>query len=181
MQIYRAVVHNSKGRSNHITVEYEDKHLSQSERACSCRLTFDSLTRFLYHRDCISGGFLRLHLQSEPYVRVFAAPGLRQQYPPATSFFSFEWTLTKVDSLSLLRNYVSFLHSNFNHSDTTNHTNKAITSGRSLIYAQKGNFSTKFGNSPSRLEYIHGWMIDWLHNGYTSRYNNKGDTLVETR
>ena len=65
--------------------------------------------------------------QSEPFGRVFATSGLRQQYPPVAPSFSFDWALISVDSSRLSRNQVSFHRANFNHSDA-NHTDKATTS-----------------------------------------------------
>lgn len=50
--------------------------------------------------------------QSERFGHIFAASGLRQQYPPATPSVSFDWALLNVESSRLSRNYVSFHHSN---------------------------------------------------------------------
>lgn len=50
-------------------------------------------------------------VKSERFGHVFAASGLRQQYPPATPSVSFDWALISVYSSRLSKNDVSFLHS----------------------------------------------------------------------
>lgn len=113
--------------------------------------------------------------QSERFGHLFAASGLRQQYPPATPSVSFDWALLNVDSSRLSRNYVSFHHSNLNHSDA-NHTNKAVISRRGPISAPKkipilfkGNLPTPRRTPTPRHGVIHVRKIQWLYNGYISR------------
>lgn len=98
--------------------------------------------------------------QSENFGHLFAASGLGQQHSPATPSVFFDWALLNVDSSRLSRTYVSFHHSNLNHSDA-NYTNIAVISRIGPISAPKKISSFFNGILPTpRLGVIHVVITD---------------------